>query len=41
MSRFDVTSTLGGVVKMRGNQARSAIETIERLGIMHRLVKRL
>jgi hypothetical protein len=41
MSRFDATSALGGVVKMRGNRARGAMETVERLGIMRRLVKRL
>ena len=41
MSRFDILSTLEGVVRTRGNRARDAIEIIGRLVIIRGLVKRI
>jgi hypothetical protein len=41
MSRFDAIRAQGGVVRMRGSRVHSAVETVERLGIIHGLVKKI
>ena len=41
MSRFDATSALEGVARIRGNRARGAIESVGRLVIIRGLIKRI
>jgi hypothetical protein len=41
ISRFDIINTLERFVGTKGNQARSAIVLIEKLGIIRELVKKL
>jgi hypothetical protein len=41
MNRFDAINVLKGFVGIRGNRACGAIIFIEKLGIIHELVKKL
>jgi hypothetical protein len=41
MSRFDTTSALVGLVKMRGNQVDDTVALVGRVVIIHALVRRL
>jgi hypothetical protein len=41
MSRFDVINILEEFIRTRGNQARGAIVLMEKLGIIHELIKKL
>jgi hypothetical protein len=41
MSRFDAINALEGVVKTRGNWACGVVETVGRLVIIRKLVKRI